>query len=86
MSGNMRLCHVPRDPLELQSAAPNRVLVRELCRALSPTPCGFPAVRFCFAPRSHRLQRAFPPKPVGSGPFHVVLQCTFDLEKRWPCE
>ncbi|HSW86300.1 MAG TPA: hypothetical protein VLG49_02240 [Rhabdochlamydiaceae bacterium] len=50
MSGNMRYADVPSDPLELQPASPNRVLVRELCRALSPHACGFPAVRFCFAP------------------------------------
>ncbi|HSW86636.1 MAG TPA: hypothetical protein VLG49_03955 [Rhabdochlamydiaceae bacterium] len=39
MSGNMRRAHVPSDPLELRSASPNRVLVRDLCRALSPAPC-----------------------------------------------
>ncbi|HSW86240.1 MAG TPA: hypothetical protein VLG49_01935 [Rhabdochlamydiaceae bacterium] len=38
MSGNMRRAHVPRDPLELQSALPNRVLVGRLCAALASSP------------------------------------------------
>ncbi|HSW87209.1 MAG TPA: hypothetical protein VLG49_06910 [Rhabdochlamydiaceae bacterium] len=68
MSGNMRRAHVPSDPLELRSASPNRVLVRDLCRALSPAPYGLTAVRFCIAPQSHRLLKRFLPKPSGLGP------------------
>ncbi|HSW86938.1 MAG TPA: hypothetical protein VLG49_05505, partial [Rhabdochlamydiaceae bacterium] len=49
MSGNMRHAHVPCDPLEIQSASPNRVLVGRLCAALASSSlrlsCG--SILFC---------------------------------------
>ncbi len=48
MSGNMRLSHVPRDPLEPHLALPNCVLGDGVCKAL-PRTLRSPVVQFCFA-------------------------------------
>ncbi|HSW86436.1 MAG TPA: hypothetical protein VLG49_02930 [Rhabdochlamydiaceae bacterium] len=48
MSGNMRLRHVPSDPLEPHLASLNRVLGDGVCKAL-PRTLRSPVVQFCFA-------------------------------------
>jgi hypothetical protein len=76
MSGGMRLAHVPSDPLELQSAAPNRIFRRRVVRSTGPLrPSGSPSDRFCAsALKPSAAQARLLPKLAVWAPSRVTLQ------------